>query len=51
MDRRLGPLNMNVAGETTSRLGADPYIEEPGLDPKLDARDLASGLALVTSRS
>lgn len=38
--RRLGPLNMNAAGDTKSMLGTDPCNEELGLEPKLEARDL-----------
>jgi hypothetical protein len=38
--RKLGPLNLNAAGDTRSMLGTDPWREELRLDPKLEVRDL-----------
>jgi hypothetical protein len=42
---------MKAVGEMTSRLGTEPYREDPGLEPKLDARDLALGRSATTLRS
>jgi hypothetical protein len=42
VDCRLGPLNMNAAGDTMSTLGTEPYMDDSCLDLKLEALDLNS---------
>ena len=44
-DCRLGPLNIKVAGDTRSTLGIEPWMEEFGFDPELEALDLDSGVS------
>ena len=41
---KLGPLNTNAVGDTRSTLGTDPWREEFGRVPKLEARDRDSGV-------